>query len=154
MLGMRDDFSEQTKRALALRVGYRCSRPECGALTSGPQVDESKALNVGVAAHITAASPGGARFDPQLTSEERISAANGIWLCQNCAKLIDNDVVQFTIELLQRWKIEREAEARRQIGRAVADQPHRVLVVKLNVGDYVESDLGRTTPKFLFQVAN
>jgi len=149
---MRDEFSEQTKRALALRVGYRCSRPECTALTTGPQDDESKFVNVGVAAHITAASQNGPRFDPLLTAEERASAANGIWLCQNCAKLIDSDTAQYTIEVLQRWKIEREAEARRQIGRASAE-PSRDLIVELHVGELIESGVGRT-PKFLFKVAN
>src|SRR5262245_37444426 len=92
---MRDEFPEQTRRALALRVGYRCTRPECGALTSGPQDDPSKAVNVGVAAHITAASAGGPRFDPQLTPDERTAASNGIWLCQNCAKLVDSDITRF-----------------------------------------------------------
>jgi|SRR6185436_12896755 len=150
---MRDDFPEHIKRALALRVGYRCSRPECGAPTAGPQDDEYKAINVGVAAHITAASPNGPRFDSLLTNEERASAANGIWLCHTCAKLIDSDPVQFTIETIQRWKVDREAEARRQIGLAASEQPPRRLVVKLAVGEFVQEGRGRT-PKFVFNVAN
>src|SRR5579871_1727431 len=56
---MRDDFSEEVKRTLAARVNYFCSNPDCRAQTTGPQVDPSKVLNVGVAAHITAASDGG-----------------------------------------------------------------------------------------------
>jgi hypothetical protein len=150
---MRDDFSEQIKRALALRVGYRCSRPECGALTAGPQDDIAKAVNVGVAAHITAASRKGPRFEPMLTPEERMAAANGIWLCQNCAKLVDSDVARFTIDLLQRWKIEREAEARRQIGLAAEGQSKRELIVELSVGELVGTGVGKT-PIFLFKVAN
>jgi hypothetical protein len=153
---MRDDFSVQTKRALALRVGYRCSRPDCGALTSGPQEEPSKAVNVGVAAHITAASRGGPRFDPLLTLAERAAAANGIWVCQNCAKLIDDDAAQFTIEVLQRWKIDREADARRQVGIAtnqLKNQQVSRLIVELHVGEYVVSDISRT-PKFIFKVAN
>src|ERR1041385_2986830 len=149
---MRDDFPEHVKRALALRVGYRCSRPECGAPTVGPQEDETKAINVGVAAHITAASPNAPRFDRLLTNEERASAANGIWLCQNCAKLIDSDAPQFTIEIIQRWKVDREAEARRQIGLAASDQ-QRKLIVKLAVGAFVREGIG-STPKFVFSVAN
>jgi hypothetical protein len=65
---MRDDFSEDIKRALAARVANQCSNPDCRAVTSGPQTDPSKAVNVGVAAHITAASPGGPRHDPELRS--------------------------------------------------------------------------------------
>lgn len=153
---MRDEFSEQTKRSLAQRVGYRCSRPECGATTVGPQDEPSKAVNVGVAAHITAASAAGPRYDPLFNAEERTAAANGIWLCQNCAKLIDNDPNRFTIEVLQRWKIDREAEARRQVGLAWAgesEQSRRGVVLEFLVGELVEVGVGRT-PKFIFKVAN
>jgi|SRR5437588_6771585 len=114
---MPDEFSEPVKRALASRVGNLCSSPECRALTSGPQEDPAKALNIGVAAHITAASPGGPRYDPELLPEERSSPSNGIWLCQNCAKLIDNDEVRFTVEILRRWKAAAEAEAKNRIGK-------------------------------------
>lgn len=41
---MRDDFSEDVKRNVAARVGYRCSSPTCRAPTSGPQIDPAKAL--------------------------------------------------------------------------------------------------------------
>src|SRR5687768_14681764 len=108
---MRDDFPEDVKRAVAARVGYRCSCPSCRALTTGPQVDPSKTLNVGVAAHITAASPGGPRYDPTFTSEERRHVNNAIWLCQNCGKLVDNDQTRFTEGELRLWKQTAEAEA-------------------------------------------
>jgi hypothetical protein len=75
---MADDFPESVKRVLASRAGSLCSRPECRAWTSGPQDDPGKALNVGVAAHITAASPGGPRYDPGLLPEQRSAAENGI----------------------------------------------------------------------------
>lgn len=113
---MRDDFSEEVKRIVAQRVGYRCSRPECHADTSGPQIDPTKALNVGVAAHITAASSGGARYNPALSSEERSHPSNAIWLCQTCAKLIDNDAVRFPISLLVQWKADAEDAALSTIG--------------------------------------
>src|SRR3712207_2023279 len=101
---MRDDFSEDVKRAIAARVGNRCSNPECDKQTSGPQIDPTKALNIGVAAHITAASPGGPRYDSRLIPEERRHATNAIWLCQNCAKLIDNEPKRFSVEELRQWK--------------------------------------------------
>jgi hypothetical protein len=47
---MGDDFLEPVNTALASRVGNLCSNPECHALTSGPQEDPAKALNIGVAA--------------------------------------------------------------------------------------------------------
>jgi len=59
---------------------------------------------LGVAAHITAASPGGARFDDAVDTQERASISNGIWLCQNHAKLIDNDESAYSVGLLKEWK--------------------------------------------------
>jgi hypothetical protein len=41
---------------------------------------------VGEAAHISAAAPGGKRYDSSLTPEERRAPSNGIWLCELCAK--------------------------------------------------------------------
>jgi hypothetical protein len=113
---MRDDFSQDTKWVLAHRANLICSNPHCEATTGGPQDDPSKALNIGVAAHITAASPGGARYDSSLSPEQRSSAINGVWLCQNCAKLVDSDPSVYPAELLQAWKTMREINARNSIG--------------------------------------
>ena len=112
---MRDDFDEETKDILARRVGFRCSNPKCRKLTSGPQTVPAKAINIGVAAHIAAASNGGKRYDPNQSPEQRKSAENGIWLCQSCSKLIDSDEKRYTVELLQEWKSKAEALALREL---------------------------------------
>ena len=117
-MSQRDDFSEPVKRALAARVGNLCSNPDCRALTSGPHEDAARAVNLGVAAHITAAAPGGPRYDATLTPEQRAAIENAIWLCQTCAKLIDNDPVRFPVTLLLDWKSTAEAEARTRLGKA------------------------------------
>jgi len=101
---MRDDFSLSTKELLAKRVAYRCSNPACRHVTSGPQIDSAKVVNIGVAAHITAASAGGPRFDPTMTPDERQGSENGIWLCQSCAKLVDNDPARYAVDVLNLWK--------------------------------------------------
>lgn len=120
---MRDEFSEDGKRVLALRAANRCSGPACRALTSGPQLDPSRAVNVGVAAHVTAASPGGPRYDPELSPAQRTHPENGIWLCQNCAKLVDNDQAQFPAAVLRAWKHSAELEASQVVGRTAGDLP-------------------------------
>jgi hypothetical protein len=101
---MRDEFSGPTKDLLAKRVGFRCSNPECQRPTSGPQSDPAKSMNIGVAAHISAAAPGGPRYETDLTAEQRCDSTNGVWLCQVCAKLIDNDPARFTRHMLESWK--------------------------------------------------
>ena len=92
---MRDDFSKATVDLLAKRAGYLCSNPECGILTVGAAPTADKSMIVGVAAHITAASPGGPRYDPTLTPEERRHHSNGIWLCEIHGKAVDSDARPF-----------------------------------------------------------
>lgn len=114
---MREEFSVKSKQTLAQRVGFLCSSPDCRVLTVGPQEANEATINLGVAAHITAASPGGPRFDDQLTPSERMDPANGIWLCQNCAKLIDSGDPRFESELLRAWKRVAEDRAAVALGR-------------------------------------
>lgn len=107
----RDDFTQAVKKQLAMRVAYRCSNPDCRRATTGPQVDPQKSTNIGVAAHIHAASKNGPRFNKEQSSIQRGSIENGIWLCQNCAKLIDDDDDRYSTEKLKRWKEEAENSA-------------------------------------------
>jgi hypothetical protein len=100
----RDDFTKETKEVLAKRVGLRCSNPNCRRATSGPQEHPRKSVNIGVAAHICAAAPGGPRYDTKMSKEERCAMENALWLCQTCAKLIDNDPARYTPDLLRRWR--------------------------------------------------
>lgn len=133
---MRDDFSTPTKGLLAKRVGYVCSNPECRRRTSGPQASPAGVVNIGVAAHITAASPGGPRFDDTLTPEQRTDSSNGIWLCQTCAKLIDNDTGRFDRTVLEGWKRAAERAAAMELvlgrdGASESEQSHHAKIERL-----------------------
>ncbi len=103
----RDDFSKNVIRTVALRAGYHCSH--CRAPTSGPHSDAEKALITGEACHIRAASPGGPRYDPAQSPEERKSIQNAIWLCRSCSKIVDADCEQFPVSKLLAMKEEHEA---------------------------------------------
>lgn len=120
----RDEFPMPVRRDLAHRAGFHCSRPDCDARTAGPSDESERATsNVGVAAHITAAAPGGKRHDTALTPDQRSRIDNGIWLCQTCAKMIDDDDAAFPAELLRAWKVTAEAKAKRELGRNVRTDP-------------------------------
>lgn len=114
---MRDDFNQRTKDVLFKRARGKCSNPSCRKETSEAHSDENKAVNTGFAAHITAASPEGPRYDSALSVEQRTSASNGIWLCGRCAKLIDSDSPKYAIEILREWKRIAEAGDEREAAR-------------------------------------
>jgi hypothetical protein len=112
---VRDEFLKKTQDIIAERVGVHCSNPECGCPTSGPE-SAGGTVNIGVAAHITAAAPGGPRYDSAMTSEERSGPDNGIWLCSTCATRIDRDPQRYSVAVLREWRRLAENKADRALG--------------------------------------
>lgn len=107
-----DDFSESTKRKMADRVAWRCSFSGCNKITIGPNSSNSeKIIKLGQAAHITAASIEGPRYDNSITSAQRKDISNGIWMCCDHATLIDADFREYSEETLRLWKIDAERVA-------------------------------------------
>lgn len=145
---MRDDFTQKTKEKLAHRAGYRCSKPDCGIPTRGAASEDEGTINIGVAAHITAASSEGPRYNPSLTSDERKAYSNGIWLCENHGKLVDSDEAHFTVEELLSWKrlavrrsfLEVVSSKQSPVGALLADDEDVQTAVDLLL-DYSKSDL-------------
>jgi len=146
----RDDFSLSTRTLLAKRAGYICSRPSCRANTVGPSRESPEAVaSIGVAAHICAAAPGGPRWDANMSSNERRSPANGIWLCASDATLVDRDTVRFPAHILRRWKVDHERYVESQIGtpttkpaiarlnnRRISEEAARVALERLPAWEY------------------
>jgi hypothetical protein len=113
----RDDFPQKVKTALALRAAYKCSVDGCGKSTVGPSDEAPDAVaNMGIAAHICAASPGGSRYDETMTQEQRAGIENGIWTCANHGALIDRDEASYTVDALRAMKRTHEARCAAEIG--------------------------------------
>jgi hypothetical protein len=164
---MRDNFSAKIIRDLERRVNGRCSNPDHRVPTSGPSGAHEDSVNIGVAAHICAAAPGGPRYDPGMTRAERSSIANGIWLCQNCAGLIDRDIHTYTVAVLKQWRRSAELRAKEELGqipisREQYDAMHSVVFAsspKLGASDPVATmcrltaeSLERKDPRFKVEV--
>jgi hypothetical protein len=116
MAERRDDFSGTVKMALAGRVGWKCSFPNCPATTAGPaQESPDKWIRNGIAAHITAAAPGGPRYDANLTPEQRSDISNGIWMCPTHGSLIDKEKTAYKADEIRAWKIAAESRATREL---------------------------------------
>jgi len=123
-----DDFTLETKRVLAKRVGYYCSFLGCESLTTGPSDESDNATSdTGMACHIAAASSGGSarRYNTNMTSATRKSAANGIWCCYTHGKLIDTDETRFSIKMLEDWKQIAETTARIMVEKGCSYQEAR-----------------------------
>ena len=111
----RDEFTEKTKLQIAKRSGWLCSDPSCRRPTIGSNSDRDGEINLGTAAHICAAAPGGRRYDPKMTREQRRSPENGIWMCRLHGTAVDAKDSKFTVELLHEWKVQAEKDSWRRV---------------------------------------
>ncbi|MBC7785305.1 MAG: hypothetical protein H7144_15845 [Burkholderiales bacterium] len=109
------DFPEKVSRVIAQRAMFICSSPDCYRLT-GYGTTDGKVRSVAEAAHMIAASTRGPRADRSATVMRK-AADNGIWLCKICHTKIDNDPVQYTLEMLREWKKAHEDVIRRIVGK-------------------------------------
>ncbi|MGU5686000.1 hypothetical protein ACV1DN_17535 [Aeromonas allosaccharophila] len=121
----RDNFTKPVIETLKARVAHRCSNPDCRVPTSAPSTG-NKVHTIGVAAHICAASPGGPRYDTEMSTHERKDINNAIWLCQNCSVKIDRDANSFPITLLNNWKEEAERRATSELGKKLPSEEDAV----------------------------
>jgi hypothetical protein len=141
MNNTRDDFSPTVKETLAKRASFICSNPNCRCLTLCPSdEDDEKYIYIGKAAHITAASKNGPRYNETLSSEERSSIKNGIYLCSNCADMIDkNNGLDYPKEVLLQWKEEHEKWVKENLNKS----PHSL--ISYVEGEYIAKGKGKIT---------
>ena len=122
MPSKRDNFPQKIIERCRARVANRCSNPDCRVPTTGPNEEPTGVTSIGIAAHICAASPGGPRYDKIMTPRDRKGISNAIWLCSNCAVKIDRDPKFFTVEMLNNWKLQAEANAKYELGEKLPDK--------------------------------
>ena len=91
-----------TLRELFLKSGNLCAFPNCTAL----MMNEAGVF-IGQVCHIEAAEPGGERFNPAMTNEQRRAYSNLMLMCYPHHR-VTNDVVQYPVERLQQIKADHE----------------------------------------------
>jgi len=92
------------ERALWRSSGGYCANPACRAELLLPLVD--KLINIGEMAHVIASSPNGPRGS--VKPGERETFENLVLLCGTCHSIVDAAPEQFPVQLLARWKRDRE----------------------------------------------
>ena len=125
------DFPARTRRLIAERAGYLCSKPDCRRMTLGPGAGPHDVACIGVACHIYSAAPGGPRGTGGLTPDQLQSASNGIWLCSDHARLIDTSQgLGYPPPLLRGWRQLHEAYLAHEMRGLV---PPCTLITEVNV---------------------
>lgn len=105
------DYRSGTRQALFSLSRGTCYAPDCDRRMIS-WIDPSTPTVDAHIAHICGAHPGSPRYDPDMTDDERRSFSNLILLCKPHHDLVDKiRPDDHPVELLQRWKTEREGGA-------------------------------------------
>jgi hypothetical protein len=110
-------IKRSTLKKLWAASGNQCGFPGCEEKV----VDIEQEIVVGEICHIRAQSPGGPRYDPDLSDDEVDAHSNLILLCPTHHTYIDKNPEEYLIEELERWKAEQE-----QVSQA-AELPDKLL---------------------------
>lgn len=105
MPGPRDYLPRDVKKLYSLARNM-CSNPSCRRLLVIQGKTESAYGHIGKIAHICGANDTSARFDPNMTYDERRRFPNLILLCGICHDLVDDVELEseYPVEMLRGWK--------------------------------------------------
>jgi hypothetical protein len=109
-MAKRPSLPTPVVKSLFAYSGNQCAIPSC----QNQLVDMSGTI-LGKIAHICAASPGGARYDSNMTEAERHAASNLFILCGACHDIIDdpNNEEDYPAPLLRKYKRQHEDRFRK-----------------------------------------
>ncbi len=130
MSNNRDNFPSSVIETLKKRAAYICSNPDCNVMTVGPsQLNDEQIVYIWRAAHICAASKNWPRYEESMTEDERSWLNNAIFLCSNCADMIDdNKWIDFSISKLQEWKSEHEKWVRENLNKKMKNNSQTTII--------------------------
>jgi len=106
------NIPQQVIKSLWSRSGGRCAMCKTEIIL---QEKENNPSPIGEMAHIKGVNPESARYDPNMSNEERNSYENLIILCPTCHTKIDKNPDKYTVEKLKKIKIEHEKWVREQL---------------------------------------
>jgi len=114
-----------------LQSGNLCAFTDC----TQQLFDEEEGIFLGEIVHIRAASPGGARYDPSMTPDERRSPSNLVIMCPNHHAIVDRNPAKHTVAALETMKRKREEGTSR---RALPPKAVEVALKEVTVGMHTE----------------
>ena len=99
------NISQGTIKVLWGKSGGKCAKCRRDIIL---EKDESNFYHIAKQAHIAGLNPGSARYDSDMTDEERNSVNNIILLCPTCHDIIDENRDEYTVSKLKEIKKEHE----------------------------------------------
>lgn len=108
-MGRDNEPGRKEAKIVFTRSGDWCAMPDCGRPLVLDKTDRGDpAALVGKLAHIAGLNPGSARYDAEMSEEERNSVDNLMAVCPSCHDKIDAQPLEYTREKLRKVKIDHE----------------------------------------------
>lgn len=104
ILGLHMTITLKTHKMLWGRSGNRCAFPECRKILVEDETETDNESIIGDEAHIVAKEENGPRGKSTLTQEQRDKFDNLILLCKNHHKVVDDQPVKYSVEMLTQMK--------------------------------------------------
>lgn len=114
----RKTIRRSVEKVLFSQSGNQCSFPGCLTELTIKKSDGTSTSTAQIA-HICAVSPGGPRFDANLSGADVNFETNLILLCPQHHTLIDADPIAYPAVLLRRYKYEHVAQVRERMEQAM-----------------------------------
>lgn len=125
---MSSSIPDKQKKLLLQRSGDRCAFDSCRKLLSADENDLDDAVILGEMAHIAGEKPGAkgknnasARYNPEMSEEQRNCYKNLIYLCREHHRLIDEQENTYSVERLLTIKTEHEQWVRLSLAQAMPE---------------------------------
>jgi hypothetical protein len=125
---MSSSIPSKQMKLLLKRSGNRCAFPECRELLSADATNFDDAVNLEEMAHIAGEKSGikgknnaSARYDPNMTDEQRNNYENLICLCRKHHRLIDEQENTYSVALLLQMKANHEAWVQQALSQAMTE---------------------------------
>lgn len=112
------------RKDLKLLWGFaagRCAFPDCRRRLLEPGTEEDGAVTTGEIAHINGHSPGGPRYDPDMTDGERNSYENWLLLCGSHHNQVDGQDSTFSADDLRKMKEDHEDWVHNRLSEEIID---------------------------------
>jgi len=90
--------SDHTRHVLYFRSGNQCAFPRCNRELVEEKAESDKHSIVGIICHIKGQKPRSARYDPNMSDEERNGVDNLVVFCPTHHKIVDDQPNEYTVE--------------------------------------------------------
>lgn len=107
-IGWLFNMKDKDKKVVCIKSGNRCAMPDCRKELVIDATEHDEPSIIGELAHIKGEKPDSARYDSNMSDDEKNGYKNRMLVCRDCHKKIDDQEKTYTEEKLNQIKQDHE----------------------------------------------